>query len=92
MRPRSRDLLGEESTRSASASHGQRCYPGQRRLGFREPEGHLHGTIEVDGRSEGSAGLLPLAGLTAYSVPRPRWQCAWSGRMPGASARARACW
>src|SRR5262249_41134421 len=28
--------------------------------------------------------------IAAYSVPRPRWQCAWSGRMPSASARARA--
>src|SRR5215471_552813 len=26
----------------------------------------------------------------AYSVPRPRWQWAWSGRMPSASARASA--
>ena len=28
--------------------------------------------------------------VCAYSVPRPRWQCAWSGRMPSASVRARA--
>ena len=25
------------------------------------------------------------AGRCAYSVPRPRWQCAWSGRMPSSS-------
>jgi hypothetical protein len=25
-----------------------------------------------------------------YRVPRPKWQCAWSGRIPRASARARA--
>src|SRR5262249_52845920 len=30
--------------------------------------------------------------VAAYSVPRPRWQWAWSGRMPSSSARAWACW
>ena len=29
--------------------------------------------------------------LFAYSVPRPRWQWARSGRIPNSSARARAC-
>src|SRR5215510_1852685 len=33
----------------------------------------------------------PLPSLT-YSLPRPRWQWATSGRMPSSSARARACW
>src|SRR5215475_6143660 len=28
--------------------------------------------------------------VLAYSVPRPRWQWAWSGRMPSSSARVRA--
>src|SRR5882724_6455492 len=28
--------------------------------------------------------------ILAYSVPRPRWQWATSGRMPSSSARARA--
>jgi hypothetical protein len=27
-----------------------------------------------------------------YRMPRPQWQWAWSGRIPSASARARACW
>src|SRR5215813_10811263 len=30
--------------------------------------------------------------VMTYNVPRPRWQCAWSGRMPSSSARVRACW
>jgi len=30
--------------------------------------------------------------MAVYSIPRPRWQCAWSGRMLSSSARARACW
>src|SRR5262245_4389128 len=30
--------------------------------------------------------------VLAYRLPRPRWQCAWSGRMPSASTRARDCW
>src|SRR5262245_10732182 len=34
----------------------------QRYLGLREPQGHPHGTVQVDGSGQGSAGLLPLAG------------------------------
>jgi len=30
--------------------------------------------------------------VVAYSMPRLRWQCATSGRMPSSSAKARACW
>jgi hypothetical protein len=36
---------------------GQHCL----RLG--QPEGHLHGAVERDGRGQGGAGLLPLTGL-----------------------------
>ena len=63
----------------------------QRRLRLGQPEGHVHGAVQVDGGGQGGAGLLPLAGL-AYSRPSPRWQWAMSGRMPSSSARARACW
>ena len=63
----------------------------QRRFGLGQPEGHVHGAVQLDGGGQRGAGLLRLAGL-AYSVPRPRWQWAWSGRMPSSSARARACW
>jgi hypothetical protein len=34
----------------------------QRRLGLWEPEGHVHGSIEVDSSGEFGAGLLPLVG------------------------------
>ena len=35
----------------------------QRRLGLGQPERHLHGMVEVDGRCQFHAGLLPLACL-----------------------------
>ena len=35
----------------------------QRHLRRREPEGHVHGAIHLDGSGQLSAGLLPLAGL-----------------------------
>jgi hypothetical protein len=34
----------------------------QRRLGLRQPECHLHRTIQLDGGDQFSAGLLPSAG------------------------------
>src|SRR5438128_7461499 len=33
----------------------------QRRLGLRQPEGHVHGAVELDGSRKFSTGLLPLA-------------------------------
>jgi hypothetical protein len=35
----------------------------QRRLRLRQPEGHLHGTVEVDGGGQGGTGLLTTADL-----------------------------
>ena len=34
----------------------------QRGLGLGQPEGHVHGAVQVDGHGQGGAGLLPLAG------------------------------
>jgi hypothetical protein len=36
-------------------------YPRQRLLCLRQPEGHLHVAIQVDGGSQGGTRLLPLA-------------------------------
>ena len=35
----------------------------QRGFGLGQPEGHVHGAVEVDGGGQGGAGLLPTAGL-----------------------------
>jgi hypothetical protein len=39
------------------------CHLRQRRFGLGQPEGHVHGAVEVDGGSQGGAGLLTSAGL-----------------------------
>src|SRR5262245_47851848 len=39
---------------------------------------------------DSSARACSRGPIVAYKVPRPRWQCAWSGRMPSSSAKARA--
>ena len=67
------------------------CHLRQRRFGLGQPEGHVHGAVEVDGGGQGGAGLLTTAGL-AVQPAQPGWQWATSGRMPSSSARARACW
>lgn len=36
-------------------------HPCQRLLGLREPEGHLHVAVQVDGGGQGGTRLLPLA-------------------------------
>src|SRR2546429_3737117 len=54
----------EESRKKASERflRSALLYLGQRRLGLREPERHLHGTVHLHGRGQFSTGLLPLAG------------------------------
>src|SRR5207245_3197581 len=42
--------------------------------------------IAADSAARACSGRL----LLVYSVPRPPWQWAWSGRMPRSSARVRA--
>ena len=46
-------------------------YLRQRRLRLGQPEGHVHGTIQVDGGGEFSAGLLLLAGLGIQRAEAP---------------------
>ena len=69
----------------------------QRRFGLGQPEGHIHGAVEVDGGGQSSAGLLTTAGLVvqpaqpvvavglragACPVPRPGPGPAGSGLRP----------
>ena len=39
------------------------CHLYQCGFGLGQPEGHVHGTVEVDGGRQDDAGLLALAGL-----------------------------
>ena len=39
------------------------CHLRQRGFGLGQPEGHVHGAVELDGGGQGGAGLLPLASL-----------------------------
>src|SRR5712692_6758753 len=57
-------LLGEKS-RNKARERFPRSAPlhlCQRRFGLWEPEGHLHGMVQIDSHGECGAGLLPLAG------------------------------
>jgi hypothetical protein len=38
-------------------------YPRQRGFGLGQPEGHVHGAVQVDGGGQDGAGLLPTVGL-----------------------------
>src|SRR5262245_64604809 len=55
-------LLGEGSRTKARerVPRSSTLYLRQRRLGLRQPERHLHGSIEVDRRRQLDTGLLPL--------------------------------
>ena len=73
------------ATRLASASHDHRPQPVSAPLRSPEPEGHVHGTIEVDGRHE-RVGQFPMPGCgiqraEAVVAVRPE-------AVVGASARA----
>src|SRR4030095_7562851 len=56
-------VLGEKSRNKASERflRSALLYLGQRRLGLRQPERHLHGAIEVDRGRQRGTGLLLLA-------------------------------
>src|SRR5262245_10396526 len=43
----------------------------QRRFGFREPEGHVHGLVQIDSRGELGTGLLALAGHGRQDAEAP---------------------
>ena len=51
-------MLGSKNETSLLALHLRQC-------GFSlgQPEGHVHGTVEVDGGGQGGAGLRSTAGL-----------------------------
>ena len=51
-------LLGSENETYLLALHLRQCG-----FGLGQPEGHVHGTAEVDGGGQGSASLLSTAGL-----------------------------
>jgi hypothetical protein len=49
--------------RSQALGVGDSCHLCQGRFGLRQPEGHLHGAVQVDGSGQGGAGLLMPTGL-----------------------------
>ena len=51
------------TVRCASQARGESSRLSQRPLRLRQPEGHLHGAIHLDGGRELAAGLLPPADL-----------------------------
>ena len=57
--------VGSENETYLLALHLRQCG-----FGLGQPEGHVHGPVEVDGGGQGGAGLLSTAGL-AYSRPSP---------------------
>ena len=38
----------------------------QSRFGLRQPQGHIHGAVEIDGNSQGGTGLRPTARLAVH--------------------------
>jgi len=66
----------------------------QRRFRGREPEGHVHGTVQLDGARERGAGLCSTAGLaveraeTAVTVCLQRADAEFSGQGEGLLMRA----
>src|SRR5262249_22966358 len=56
--PRTERLLRYRRAKCSSPLHLR-----QRRLGLGSPEGHVDGTVEADGGSQGDAGLCSTAGL-----------------------------
>ena len=51
-------LSGSENETYLLALHLRQCG-----FGLGQPEGHVHGAVQVDGGGQGGAGLLALAGL-----------------------------
>ena len=49
-------------------AHQDSLHLRQHRLCLREPEGHVHGTVEREGGRELSAGLFPLAALAVQGA------------------------
>ena len=86
-------LLLEKSTNLCQQGHRPSLPLHLRQRGFRlrQPEGHVHGAVQVHGDSQGGAGLLATVGL-AVQPAQPVVAVGQSGRMPSVSARARACW
>ena len=57
-------------TSTYDVSRASSC-PDQRRLRLGQPEGHVHGAIQVDGGGQLGAGLLPLACLGIQRAKAP---------------------
>jgi hypothetical protein len=79
-------MSGSENETSLLALHLR-----QGGFGLREPEGHVHGPVEVDGGSQGGAGLLSTAGLVvqpAQPAVTVGHEWAQAQRLPGPAGSA----
>jgi hypothetical protein len=57
-------------TRSRGSGNVASCHLRQYRFGLGEPEGHVHGAVQVNGRGQGGTGLLFAASLVVQ-LPQP---------------------